>query len=67
MQRFLHFLSYNNAVPIAVSVVILGAGGAFAATDPQAIYSAQQRVVAVDNTYIANKDLSSFTPRVEIV
>jgi hypothetical protein len=62
----LHFIKYNNAVPIAISLVLLGAGATFAATDPSAIYSAQQQVVSVDNTYIANVDLSSFTPKAQI-
>jgi hypothetical protein len=62
----LHFIKYNNAVPIAISLVLLGAGGTFAATDPSAIYSAQQQVVSVDNTYIANVDLSTYSPKAQI-
>ena len=65
-MRFLNFLQYHNAVPIAISFVLLGAGGAFAATDPGAIYSSQQQVVSIDNTYIVNKDLSTYSPRVQI-
>jgi hypothetical protein len=63
---FLHFLKYNNAVPIAISVMLLGAGGAFAATDPAAVYSANQQVVSIDNTYLVNKDLSAYTPQIQI-
>jgi hypothetical protein len=66
MRNFWHFLQYHNAVPIALGIMVLGAGATFAATDPQAIYSAQQQVIAVDNTYIVNKDLSAYTPRAEI-
>ncbi len=65
-MKLFRFLSYNNAVPIAISVVLLGAGSAFAAGNPDAILASQQTVVTVDNTYIANKDLSTYTPRVEI-
>lgn len=60
------FLAYNNAVPVAISVMLLGAGSIFAATNPEAIYSSQQQVLSVDNSYIADKDLSSYTPKVEI-
>ena len=60
------FLQYNNAVPVALSILILGGGSAFAATDPAAVYSAQQQVVSIDNTYIANKDLSVYSPQAQI-
>lgn len=65
-MSFLKFLSYHNAVPIAISLALLGAGGAFAATDPNAILSTQQQVISVDNTYLVNKDLSTYSPKVEI-
>lgn len=60
------FLAYHNAVPIAVSILIVGGASAFAATNPETIYSVQETVVAVDNTYIASKDFSSWTPTVRI-
>jgi hypothetical protein len=66
MTRLSDFFQYHNAVPIALGILMLGAGATFAATDPSAIYSAQQRTVTEDNTYIAGKDLDSYTPRVEI-
>src|SRR5579859_1621781 len=65
-MNFLNFLKYNNAVPIIMGVILLGGGSAFAATDPSAIYSQQQQVLTVDNTYIANKDLSTWTPQITI-
>lgn len=65
-MRFWKFLQYNNAVPIALTVLVLGGGSAFAATDPAAVYSAQQQVVSIDNTYIANKDLSTYSPQAQI-
>jgi hypothetical protein len=65
-MRLVHFLQYNNAVPIAVSVLMLGAGGTFAATNPEAIYSSTQQVVSVDNSYIVNKDLSAYSPQAQI-
>lgn len=66
MSRLFHFLQYHNAVPIALGIVVLGAGGVFAATNPEAIYSAEQTVLSVDNTYLANKELSNWTPTVRI-
>jgi hypothetical protein len=66
MQRIMHFLRYDNAVPIVLGIVFLGATGAYAATNPDAIYSETQEVLSVDNTYIVEKDLSGYTPRVEI-
>lgn len=67
MQPFLRFLSYNNTVPIALTILLSGAGATFAATNPESIYDSAQSVVVADNTYIANKDLSSFTPRILIM
>ena len=63
----LNFLKYNNIVPVTVAFVLLGAGGAYAATNPAAILSAQEQVVSIDNTYIANKNLDAYTPQVVIV
>ncbi len=66
MRKILNFFTYNNAVPILVSMVLLGAGSAFAATNPESIYASQQETISVDNSYIVNKDLSTYTPKVEI-
>jgi hypothetical protein len=67
MQGFLRFLTYNNAVPIALAILVLGAGSTFAAVDPDAIYSSDQQVVSVDNSYIVNKDLASYSPQARII
>lgn len=61
-----HFLSYNNAVPVAVSILLLGAGGVFAATNPETLYSENEVVVSIDNTYLVDRDLSSYSPRTQI-
>lgn len=66
MQKLLHFLSYHNAMPVTLGIIFLGAGGAFAATNPEVVYSEQQTVLSVDNTYLVGKDLAAFTPRVLI-
>lgn len=63
----LRFLQYNNAVPVAISVVLIGGASAFAASDPSSIYSQTQTVLSVDNTYLVGKDLSSYSPRAEIL
>lgn len=63
----MNFFKYNNTVPIVVSLLLLSAGGAYAATNPDAILSQEQEVVSVDNTYIVNKDLASYTPTVRIL
>ena len=65
-MRLLNFLQYNNAVPLTIGIMFFGATGAFAATDPQAIYSTEQHVISIDNTYLASKDFSTWTPRVQI-
>ena len=66
MKNLSRFLQYNNAVPIVLSVLVLGGGSVFAATDPAALLSKQQTVMSVDNTYIATKDLSAWSPVVNI-
>ncbi len=72
MKRLLNFLKYNNAVPITLSVILLGAGSAFAAspevrdTAAAAVLSEQSSIVSIDNTYIVNKDLDTYTPQVQI-
>ncbi len=68
MQRLLHTLKYHNGVPIALSLVLLGAGSAFAATPEvrDALFQSQQRVVAIDNTYLVQKNLDGYSPQVSI-
>lgn len=64
---FLNFLKYNNLVPITVAAVLLGASGTYAAANPEAVYSASQTVVSIDNTYLVHRDLSDYTPKVRIL
>lgn len=64
------FIKYNNAVPIAISFLILSGGGVAAATNPavqQAVYSADTYVQSVDNSYIATVNLESFPFSVQVV
>ena len=67
MNKFLHFLRYDNSVPIVLGIIFLGATGTYAATNPEVIYRTEEHVLSVDNTYLANKDLHAWTPRVEII
>ncbi len=68
MGTLIRFLSYHNAVPVTLSLVLLGAGAAFAATPEvqDAVFQKESRVVAIDNTYLVQKDLSNYSPRVSI-
>jgi len=66
MEKLIRFIQYNNAVPVTLGILLLGGASAFAATQPETIFSAEQMVISVDNTYIADKDLSSYTPQVQI-
>lgn len=61
-----HFVQYHNAVPIALGLVLLGSGVSYAAINPESVYGTTQTVMSIDNTYIAYKDLSSYSPRVSI-
>lgn len=54
MKRFLSFLSYHNAVPAALVVLALGAGGAFAA---EGVFSDGGKV---DASALLSADLDSF-------
>lgn len=67
LKRFAHFLTYHNAVPLTVAVVLVGASGTYAANNPEVFYEATTEVVSIDNTYIANVNLNSFTPYTQII
>jgi len=72
LRKLAHFIKYNNALPIGVAVLLLSTTGALAASPEVreaaagAVYSKESQVVSIDNSYIVNKDLSSYMPRVEI-
>lgn len=63
---FIRFLSYNNAVPIVITLLLVGAGATFAATEPEALLSKTETIIAVDNTYLVSKDLNSYRPNIVI-
>lgn len=70
MQKFLSFLSYHNAVPAALVVIALGAGGALAATTTGVIpvptvfqepeISIPPELVEIDVSTLLSADLSAF-------
>ncbi len=68
MQALVRFLSYNNAVPVGLSLLMLSVTAAFASSEEmrETVYDSETQVVAVDNTYISNIDLATFQPRAEI-
>src|SRR6185295_3649534 len=65
---FLNFLTYNNAVPIMMGIVFLGAGGALAATPAvqQSVFSSTETLQSIDNTRIINIDLDSYPLSVQV-
>ncbi len=67
LKRFAHFLTYNNAVPLTVTVILVGATTTYAVNNPELIYEENTEIVSIDNTYIASVDLDTFTPYVDIL
>lgn len=67
MKSFVSFLKYNNALPIAVTILMLGTASTYAATNPDKILSEEKMVVSIDNTYIANKNLDNYSPKIKIL
>jgi hypothetical protein len=62
MQRLWSFIKYNNAIPIGLFILFGMSGAAFAASPEvqQAVYSSQDSVKSVDNTYLLSADLSNY-------
>ncbi|HCR52135.1 TPA: hypothetical protein DIV48_00620 [Candidatus Kaiserbacteria bacterium] len=62
LERVLRFIKYNNAFTVALGVLFLGSGAAYAAS-PQvrdAVYSSKEVVVSVDNHVIITANLDNF-------
>lgn len=68
MNRLIKFIRYDNAVPLSAIGIVFFAGGVFAASPEarDAIVSTETSIVAVDNSYILHKDLSTFNPNVAV-
>lgn len=67
MKSFFHFLQYNNALPIAIVVIFMATGSAFAATNPEVFVSSKQQVVSPDNTYVINTNISGLDFNLKIL
>lgn len=67
MNSVIHFFKYNNAFPIAVSVLLLGTASTYAYNNPETFVEAEDTVVSIDNTYIATVDFRRFSPTAEVL
>lgn len=68
-QKFRNFIRYDNTAPLFLMFVFIGSSSAFALTNEtvqNALVSTTQTVLSVDNTYIANTDLTNYSPKVTI-
>ncbi|MDP1721597.1 MAG: hypothetical protein Q8L37_00140 [Candidatus Gottesmanbacteria bacterium] len=68
MKSLVHFITYNNAVPIALGVLFLGAGGALAASPEvrHAVYATKEIIRAVDNTQLLAANIDSYRFNVKV-
>jgi hypothetical protein len=68
MKKFIEFISYHNAVPIALGILFLGSGAAFAASPDvqQAVYASAQVVQSIDNTRIVSADIDAYPFTVQV-
>lgn len=60
LQKFLHFIKYNNATVIILAVILILGGAAFAAGS-EAIGQKQISVQGIDNTALLAADLDKFS------
>lgn len=67
MKKLAHFITYNNLVPITISMVLLGTTATYAYNNSEIVYDRSERVVTIDNTYIAGIDFDAFSPSVQIL
>lgn len=63
MKKIVHFLVYNNTIPLMFGILFLGAGATFAASPEarEAVVQETQRVVSVDNSYLLNTTITDAT------
>ncbi len=68
MNKFTHFLFYNNTIPILLGVLFLGSGAAFAASPEarEAVVDSATVVTAVDNSYLLETTISDSTVGITI-
>ena len=66
MKGFVSFLKYNNAIPLAVTFLMIGAASTYAATNPETFVQKEEKVISIDNTYIAGVNLKKYTPTAQV-
>ena len=68
LQKLIHFVKYHNALPVALSLVIVSSGAALAASPEvrEQVVSAESIARSVDNSYILTIDLKAFNPTLQI-
>ncbi|PCI90269.1 hypothetical protein COB18_00730 [Candidatus Kaiserbacteria bacterium] len=67
-HKFLHFVQYNNAIPILMGVLFLGSGVAFASSEEvrDTVLNSTQVLRSMDNSRIITADLENYSVRIEI-
>ncbi|MFC1733617.1 immunoglobulin-like domain-containing protein [candidate division KSB1 bacterium] len=67
-QKLTHFVKYHNALPIALSLVLISSGAALAASPEVrgAVVSSEAKIQSIDNSFIVNTNLDTFSPSVQI-
>ena len=71
-KQFVTFIKYHNALPIGVAFLLLATGGALAASPElregarEALVKAEEKVQSIDNSFIVNANLDTYTPKVHI-
>ncbi len=68
MNRFTHFILYNNTIPIVLGVLFLGAGATFAAAPEarEAVLDSETAITEVDNSYLLNTTITDETVGITI-
>ena len=68
MKKFMHFLTYNNTVPLVFGVLFLGAGATFAAAPAarEAVLDSEVVVTEVDNSYLLETTINDSTVTITI-
>lgn len=68
-NKILHFLKYNNTVPIVLGIFFFSTTATMAASPAAraAVYNSQQQVVSVDNSFIVGVDLADYDFPIEIL
>jgi len=68
IKKIINFLKYHNGVPLVLGVIFLATGSVFAASEEvqEIVLASEEKVTSVDNTFIVDADLDSFTPSAQI-